>query len=151
MPEKLSPGIEKFLSQKEEEPDEIFPLSVRYPAFLLPCFLLVAGALWFSYPKLGGIVAWSGIFFCAFLVERRRVCRVELGNFGIRAYGFWGKRFLDIDRVTISYVDLEESMHGKDFTVTARGRDYVIPQIYDGYFKIIATLEHWAASNRAGP
>lgn len=150
MPDELGSGIRGYFEDFEEEPDHVFRLSAKYPVVTLTCFLLLTTAVWYTNADMGRNVFYLGLFITALLVERRRVCRAELGNFGLRCYDLLGRRYLDLDRVTISEVDTAESVEGKDFYIVARGARHRIPTTYESYLDMIAILEDWVLENK-GP
>lgn len=146
--QKLGRGIEAYLSAEDDEPQHTFRFSARYPVILLPALLLLTAVVQIQNLLAGKVVLYTSLIFIALLVERRRVCRADLGNFGFRCYNLLGKPFIMIDRATVQAVDLDESVDGKDFYITARGRRYKIPMMYDGFHQMVGILEGWVEENR---
>lgn len=150
--EKLSESIEAFLSVKEQEmsPNALVYRLSPWPSVFVSGSLLIFGSVLFGQkPLIAKVCLWFGLIFVILMVERRRVCRIEIDGGGLRAHNLLGRVNLEIHRQSVQEVVLEEGA-GKDYYVVAGGRSYRIPTLYDGFHHIVAILENWASENGRG-
>jgi len=148
VPEKLSDSIEAYLQSHEVEPKFIFRLSARYAVTAVPVTLILSTIANYFDPLLSTVIFWTGVVLTVLLIERRRVCRMEVSTVGIRCYGLTGKPFLEVSRLSVEEVDAEEETSGRDFYFYAYGKPHRIPMFYEGFWRIVGILQEWAEENR---